>query len=59
MPFIVGGTGMYVDSVVRGYDFVPVEETKTCVQNLTNFPLKNLEKNFLSSDQIFITKVIF
>jgi tRNA dimethylallyltransferase len=24
LPVIVGGTGMYVDSIVRGYDFVPV-----------------------------------
>ena len=47
MPFIVGGTGMYVDSVVRGYDFVPVEENKDLRAELDKLSLEELGKKLL------------
>lgn len=28
IPLVVGGTGMYLDSIIRGYDFMPVPENK-------------------------------
>lgn len=47
MPFVVGGTGMYLDSIVRGYDFMPVEENKTLRQELENKSLDELDEILL------------
>lgn len=47
MPFVVGGTGMYLDSIVRGYDFMPVEENKTLRKELENKSLEELDEILL------------
>ena len=47
-PFIVGGTGMYVDSVVRDYDFVPVEENVQLRKELETKSLEELDAILLN-----------
>ena len=47
-PFIVGGTGMYIDSVVRGYDFVPVPENPALRAELEEKSLEELDEMLLS-----------
>ncbi len=42
MPFIVGGTGMYVDSVVRGYELVEVPENPALRSRLEAMSLEEL-----------------
>ncbi len=44
MAFVVGGTGMYVDAIIRGYDFVPVEENYALRQELAELSLEELDK---------------
>ena len=48
MPFVVGGTGMYVDSVVRGYDFVEVPENHFLREELEKLSLDELDEKLLS-----------
>lgn len=48
MSFIVGGTGMYIDSVVRDYELVPVPENPELHQNLMDTPLEELAEQLLS-----------
>lgn len=47
-PFVVGGTGMYVDSIVRGYDFVPVPENEELRAELEKKSLEELDEMLLS-----------
>ncbi len=42
MPFIVGGTGMYVDSVVRGYELVEIPENPSLRSRLEAMSLEEL-----------------
>ncbi|MCH5295854.1 MAG: tRNA (adenosine(37)-N6)-dimethylallyltransferase MiaA [Treponema sp.] len=42
MPFVVGGTGMYVDAVARGYDFMPVPRNDALRMELEGAPLESL-----------------
>ncbi|MBQ9537725.1 MAG: tRNA (adenosine(37)-N6)-dimethylallyltransferase MiaA, partial [Treponema sp.] len=44
MPFIVGGTGMYVDSVVRGSELVEVPEDKLLRSRLEAMSLEELAR---------------
>ena len=48
MSFIVGGTGMYIDSVVRDYELIPVPENPELHQNLMDTPLEELAEQLLS-----------
>lgn len=48
MAFIVGGTGMYVDSVVRSYELIPVAENPELHKKLMDTPLEELSKQLLS-----------
>lgn len=48
VPFVVGGTGMYIDSVVRGYDFVPVPENPVLRAELDGKSLEELDEMLLS-----------
>ncbi len=48
MSFIVGGTGMYIDSVVRDYELIPVPENPQLHQQLMERPLEDLAKELLS-----------
>ena len=43
VPFVVGGTGMYLDSVIRSYDFVPVPENKELREELDKKSLEELD----------------
>lgn len=42
VPFMVGGTGMYVDSVVRGYELVEVPENRSLRARLESMSLEEL-----------------
>ncbi|MBR5096695.1 MAG: tRNA (adenosine(37)-N6)-dimethylallyltransferase MiaA, partial [Treponema sp.] len=47
LPVVVGGSGMYVDAVVRGYDLVPVPENKELRAELEKKSLEELGKMLL------------
>ncbi|QTQ13628.1 tRNA (adenosine(37)-N6)-dimethylallyltransferase MiaA [Treponema parvum] len=42
IPFLVGGTGMYIDSVVRNYDLVPVPKNPSLREELEKKTLEEL-----------------
>ncbi len=44
MPFIVGGTGMYIDSICRAYNFVEVPENIQLRKELDEKSLEELDK---------------
>ncbi len=48
MPFVVGGTGMYVDSIIRGYDLAPVPPNPERESELNNMSLEDLDKLLLT-----------
>lgn len=48
IPVVVGGSGMYVDAVVRGYDLVPVPENKELRASLAQKSLEELGKMLLA-----------
>lgn len=49
LPVIVGGTGMYIDSVVRGYNFVPVPENIAFRTEAENKSLEELANILLKT----------
>lgn len=48
IPLICGGTGMYIDAVVRGYDFLPVPENKELRDDLAKKSLEEIDNILLS-----------
>ncbi len=48
VPFVVGGTGMYLDAVIRGYDFVPVPTNTTLRAQMQEMSLEQLDQWLLS-----------
>ncbi len=48
LPVVVGGSGMYVDAIVRGYDLVPVPENKELRASLADKSLEELGKTLLA-----------
>ncbi len=48
VPVIVGGTGMYLDSVIRGYDFADVAENPRLREELAGLSLSELIARLLS-----------
>lgn len=48
LPVIVGGTGMYLDSVIRGYDLVPVPENSELRLELDKKSLFELDEILIS-----------
>lgn len=48
LPIIVGGTGMYLDSIIRGYDFVDVPENPELRSELASLPLEGLVSRLLT-----------
>lgn len=48
MPFVVGGTGMYVDSIARQYDFVEVPVDESLRDELSKKSLEELDEMLLS-----------
>ena len=47
-PLVVGGTGMYVDSIVRDYDLIPVPENPEFHAQLESMNLEELVKKLLA-----------
>ena len=47
LPVIVGGTGMYLDAVIRGYELVELPENKILHQQLEETPLEILAKRLI------------
>ncbi len=47
VPFIVGGTGMYIDSIVRNYYFIPVPENEDLRNELESKSLEELDEMLL------------
>lgn len=47
LPLLVGGTGLYLDSVLRGYRFVTVPENQELRKELTELSLTALQKRLL------------
>ncbi|MCR5289494.1 MAG: tRNA (adenosine(37)-N6)-dimethylallyltransferase MiaA [Treponema sp.] len=56
LPVVVGGTGMYLDAIVRKYDLFPVPEDKNLRKELSNLPLEVLVKKLLTLKPDFHTK---
>ncbi len=48
LPVIVGGTGMYIDAIVRGYDFIEVAENKELRAKAEAMSLEELDEWLLS-----------
>lgn len=47
VSFVVGGTGMYVDSIVRGYELIPVPENPGLHEKLMGTPIEELARQLL------------
>lgn len=47
LPVVVGGTGMYLDAVIRGYELVELPENKALHEQLENTPLEILAQRLL------------
>ncbi len=47
LPVVVGGTGMYLDAVIRGYDLVDVPEIPELRKQLESKSLEELSKMYL------------
>ncbi len=48
IPFLVGGTGLYLDSVLRGYRMAPVPLNASLRERLTGYDMESLCRYFLS-----------
>lgn len=48
LPIVVGGTGMYLDSVIRGYDFVEVPVNENLRKELATVSLADLANRLLN-----------
>ena len=48
IPFLVGGTGLYLDSVLRGYRMAPVPLNASLPERLTGYDMESLRRYFLS-----------
>ncbi len=48
MPFLVGGTGLYLDSALRGYRMAPVPVNTSLRESLNGHDLESLRRHFLS-----------
>lgn len=51
LPVIVGGTGMYLDSIIREYRFRNVPENPVLRKELDGYSLEDLQKRLLNSKQ--------
>lgn len=48
LPLLVGGTGLYIDSVVSGYEFVQVEKDMALREKLDTMPIEEVQAMLLS-----------
>lgn len=56
LPVIVGGTGMYIDAIVRNYELVILPENKELHEELMNTPLEILSERLLKLQPELHTK---
>ena len=56
MPVIVGGTGMYLDAIIRDYQLVILPENEKLHQELLNTPLEELAARLLKEQPELHTK---
>ena len=56
LPVIVGGTGMYLDAVIRDYQLVNLPENKALHQELENTPLEILAARLIKEQPDLHTK---
>ncbi|MBR5645571.1 MAG: tRNA (adenosine(37)-N6)-dimethylallyltransferase MiaA [Treponema sp.] len=56
LPVIVGGTGMYLDAVIRDYQLVNLPENKALHQELENIPLEILAARLMKEQPDLHTK---
>lgn len=52
LPVIVGGTGMYLDSIVRNYELVNIPENKELRKELEGLSLEELGKRLLKDQPV-------
>ena len=52
IPFLVGGTGLYLDSVLRGYRMAPVPLNASLRERLTGYDMESLRRYFLSIQRV-------
>lgn len=57
LPVVVGGTGMYLDAIIRNYDLIDVPENKELRSSLEKKNLEELGKMYLSLRPDLHTKV--
>jgi tRNA dimethylallyltransferase len=48
LPILCGGTGLYLDAVLQGYELVKVDENKVLRRELEPLPLSSLQKRLLA-----------
>lgn len=51
LPVVVGGTGMYLDSILRNYDMIPFEENATERQELESLSYEELKSILISEKE--------
>ena len=51
-PFLVGGTGLYIDSILRDYELVPVDFESNRAKELENFELEELTEILLKLNPV-------
>ena len=57
IPFLVGGTGLYIDAVIYGYDIPPVAPDQKLRQKLEKLSRKDLLGKLKEKDPEFATQV--
>jgi len=50
LPLLVGGTGLYIDAVVAGYEFVQVDKNTAQREQFTEMALEDVQQILLSLD---------
>jgi tRNA dimethylallyltransferase len=48
LPFLVGGTGLYIESIINHYSFSPIEPNKELRESLSPYSKEELQKKLLS-----------
>jgi len=48
LPFLVGGTGLYIESIIHNYSFSPIEPNKELREKLSQYNKERLQKELLS-----------
>jgi tRNA dimethylallyltransferase len=48
LPFLVGGTGLYIESIIHNYSFSPIEPNKELREKLSQYSKEDLQEELLS-----------